>query len=398
MERSQLGKATTILSYSLFVMTVTHTLTHSFGNMHTALFPTLKVEFLLTNQQLGLIAAIPPLCQSILSIPTGILSDRLGSKKMIIISQLVASGGALLASVTQNMWMLIAAVSLLYISTTIYHPASYSFTTRLFQPQDRSKALGLHGAGGTFGMAIGPISLGLLMGLLAFGWRQVYLFWAFPLILGIIAVRLIKSEPVEDVEMIERGDGVEEFQATKLLTASMLFFLIYSGIRMVAGGMTNAFLNVYLVDIRGWEQNLASIVYGSSSLMGIIAAPIGGFLAARFGEKKWTLTVLTLSYLCFGLAFFIPGTLAFTTLYLGHGFFNFLSMASNSAMMARLSPGRQRGIGFALYFLPGSLMGAIAPIIAAFIADNMGIFTIFPVSTVVFFLAVLVLLFGVKLR
>jgi hypothetical protein len=31
-----------ILSYGLFVMTITHTLTHAFGNMHTSLFPILK--------------------------------------------------------------------------------------------------------------------------------------------------------------------------------------------------------------------------------------------------------------------------------------------------------------------------------------------------------------------
>ncbi len=96
---------------------------------------------------------------------------------MIIFSQILSCAGSLVAGFTQNPWMLIAAVSLLYLNTTFYHPPSYSYVTKTFKPSDRSKALGIHGAGGTFGMAIGPLSISLLMGFFAFQWRQVYLFW-----------------------------------------------------------------------------------------------------------------------------------------------------------------------------------------------------------------------------
>jgi MFS family permease len=391
-------KSVNIFSYGLLVMTLTHILTHSFGRMHTVLFPILQEEFSLNNQQLGIIAAIPPLCQVLLAIPTGALSDRFGSKKLIILSMVVAASGAVLASATGNVMMLIIAVSLLYINTTIYHPAAYSYTTRLFEPQDRSKALGLHGAGGTLGMSVGPISLGILMGVFAFSWRQVYLFWAIPLVGGIITVLLIKSEPSEDVEIAQKSDGGREFQAKKLLTASLAFFLIFNGIRMVGFGMSDTFLNVYLVNERGWNPNFASIMVGSSTLMGIIAAPIGGFLASRYGEKRWSVSTSTLSYVFYGLSFLMPNTLLFVLSYLGYGFLNFLAMAANSAIMARLSPGKQRGMGFALYFLPGSIMGAVGPIIAALIADNYGIFYIFPTTTLIFFIGVGILFFGVKMK
>lgn len=374
---------------------MTHTLAHAFQRMHTTLFPVLQKEFSLNYQQLGLIAAIPPLCQALLSIPTGLLSDRYGSKKMIIVSVVVACAGSLLSSVSKDPLMFIVAVSLLYINTTIYHPASYSFTTRLFRLQDRSKALGLHGAGGTFGMSIGPISLAILMGLFAFGWRQVYLFWFVPLLLGLVAVFMIKSEPVDDVE-----DDVEalepQSQANKLLTTSLVLFLVFNGIRMVGGGMTSSFMSVYLVGTRGWGQTFTSLIIGSGSLVGIIGAPLGGFLTVRYGEKRWILIVLALSYISFGLAFVVPGTVPFVLLYLAYGFFGFLSMAANSALIARLSPSRQRGLGYALYFLPGSIMGAVAPMIAAYIAEVFGLYTIFLASLAVYAVGLLVLQFGVR--
>jgi MFS family permease len=122
MDQSKGGKAVTILSYSLLVMTLTHVLTHVFGGIHTAVFSVLRDEFSLTLQQLGFIAAIPPLCQALLAIPTGLLSDRIGSKKMIAISFVVATLGALLASQAVNPIMFIVAICLVYVNTTIYPP------------------------------------------------------------------------------------------------------------------------------------------------------------------------------------------------------------------------------------------------------------------------------------
>ena len=384
-----------ILSYGLIVMALTHTLTHAFQHMHSTLYPILRDEFMLSNQQIGLISSIPSLSSALLSIPTGLLSDRIGSKKMILLSSLVAITGAVIAGVAQNPMMLILAVSMLYVNTTIYHPASYSFTTFLFKPQDRSKALGLHGAGGTLGMAVGPISVSIIVGLLGLGWRYVYLAWVIPLLISLIAVYSIKVVPsADDEDKTSMENGIKGAQ--KLWTASLILFLVYSGLKMAASNMTITFLSLWLVDDIGFTVSTTSLIIGASSAMGIIAAPVGGALAARYGEKRWTYSTFIISIASFALAFLLRVKWIFPIFYLGYGFFNLLSMAANSAIMAKLSPSRQRGLGFALYFLPGSIMGAIGPIVAAFIADSFGIFTVFLASMVVFASSWTLFTFGVK--
>ena len=384
-----------ILSYGLIVMAVTHALAHAFQNMHTALYPTLVAEFALTNQQVGLISSIPSLISALLSIPMGLLSDKVGAKKMIILSIIVATCGALLAGLAQNPYMLIIAVSLLYLNTTIYHPASYSFTTFLFEPKDRSKALGVQGAGGTLGMALGPISIAILVGMLGFGWRRAYIAWVIPLLLGIISVWYIKFIPTSDDEdKTSKDTGVSG--ASRLWTKSLVMFLSFGGLKTMAASMTITFLSLWLVNTRGMNLALASLIFGASSLMGIVASPLGGIFAARYGEKRWIIATSIVSYVSFALAFLIPGNIAFTVFYLGYGFFNLFSMAANSAITAKLSPSKQRGLGFALYFLPGSIMGAIAPMIAAYIADISGIYTVFMASIGIFALAWAVFTFGVK--
>lgn len=381
-----------ILAYGLIVMTLTHTLTHVFQRIHLALFPMIRREFDLSLQQLGAIAAIPFLCQALLGIPTGLLSDRFGSKKMILISFTLAVLGSLLASQTLTPEMLTVAVSLVYINTVVYHPASYSFTTRMFTPRERPKALGIHGAGGTFGMALGPISVSILMGIFALSWRQVYLFWTLPILLGMVAVLRIRSEPVEDAHE-KVGSSAE---GDSILTSSMLLFLAYTGLRNMAAQMIDVFLPIYLVESRGLGEALASLVFGSSSLLGLAAAPIGGAVASRLGEKRWLMISLGMAYICLGVAVLSPSVAGFVFLYLAYGFCNTLGMAANSAIVARLSPSRRRGLGYSLFFLPGEVMGVVAPVIAAYIASGFGLTSIFTVGLAIYLGGLAVLKVGVR--
>ena len=390
-------KSVKLLSYGLIVMAVTHTLTHVFGGIHTAIFSLLREEFSLSLQQLGLIAAIPPLCQALLAIPTGLLTDRIGSKKMLLLSFAFAAAGATLAGVARNPVMLVAAISLVYINTTIYHPASYSYTTKLFKPQDRSKALGLHGAGGTLGHAMGPLAVSLLIGVLAWQWRQVYLVRAVPMIIGIVMVLFIEEETPEEKKLNDEKPE-EEGDSEKFLTASLVMFLVYSALRSMGGSMISSFLVLYLQDIRGMDIALASFISSATTLTGLIAAPIGGYMAARHGDKRWLQGVLLIAFTLLALSLNIPSNTAFTALYVAYGFTNTLGMAPRSAIMAKLTPRRQRGLGYALFFLPGSIVGAFAPVVAGYLAGLIGFGNVFNIAIAINFASLAVLRFAVKVE
>ncbi len=392
-------KAVSFINYGLIVMTVTHVLTHVFGGIHPAIFSILREEFSLSLQQLGIIAAIPPLLQALVSIPTGLLSDRFGAKRMVLVSLVVALLGALLASQTTNPLMFIVAISIVYLNITIYHPASYSYTSNLFEGKDRPKALGLHGAGGTLGHAIGPLSVSVLIGLLGMEWRQVYLLLGAPLLLGIVMLLFLKDGNRAKSEEVEPETvKVDAPSVRSILSKSMVMFLSYSALRMMGSSMISTFIVLYLQDVRHLDLTLASLIASGTMLFGFLAAPIGGFMAARFGEKRWILGTFSFGCILLAISIFVPSATMFAVLYIGYGFCNTLGMAARSSIMAILSPKGQRGLGYALFFLPGSIMGAIAPVIAGFIAQTYGFNTIFYLSLAVYTLALGVLRFLVKVE
>ena len=386
-------KNKTALSYGPLVTSITHILIHVFTRIHPALFPLLRTEFSLSLQQLGVLASIPRLFSSLLSVPAGLLSDRFGSKRMILISLIVSCFGILIVTQTYNYVTLIVAIILVSINITIYHPASYRFITQL-QARERLKALSIHEACGTLGVAVGPITVSVLMGVLGLNWRQVYVFWLIPVLVGIIAVVKIRSEPRRDVRE-DKPDG-SKTSVSSLLTINLILFLIFLGVRMVAGQMVEIFIPIYLVDEKGVSSVLASFIYGIGSAARVVGAPVGGLLASRFGTKRWLLATLSLTYVSLGLAVVVPNTLAFISFYIAYSFCTTLSMTANSAIMAQLSPTQRRGLGYALFFLPGSLVGAAAPLISASIADAFGMTSIFVVAVIIYIIGQVTLKFGIK--
>jgi FSR family fosmidomycin resistance protein-like MFS transporter len=386
-----------LLSGSLLIMVLTHMLVHAAGNMRTTLFPVLKAEFALTNQQVGLIIAIPSLCQFLLSVPSGMVSDRFGPKKLMAASILIAAIGALLGSVSATPLMFIVASTLLTFNSTLYHPPSQSYVSAITNPRDRSRALGSWHSGGTTGVSLGPLSITILMGIFAFSWRQIYAFWVIPILLGLVALYFVKPSS-EVVKKEERDNWVEEEAVDTLLNTNMMFLLLSGTVRRFGGGLTTGFLSIWLAEAQGWTIGQIGIMLGLSSLMGIIASPLGGELASRYGEKRWFSGTLLASYAFFALAFLAKGFWPFFTLFIIHRFFGILSMPANMTLTARFSPPKQRGVGFALSSIPMNVAMPVAALAAAYIADTYGLYPIFMTTAVIYFIGLAIFQFGVRIE
>jgi MFS family permease len=386
-----------LMSGSLLIMVLTHMLVHAAGNMRTTLFPLLKDEFALTNQQVGLIVAIPSLIQFLVSIPSGMISDRFGPKRLIAVSIIIAGIGAFLGSVSYTPWMYIVASTLLTFNSTLYHPPAQSYVSDITNPSDRSRVLGIWHSGGTTGVSLGPLSITILMGFLAFNWRQVYGFWIIPTLIGLVSLIFVKPSS-EIVEEKEREQWQEKDFVDTLLNRNMMFLLLSSTVRRFGGGLTTGFLSIWLAESQGWTVGQVGLMLGISSLLGIVASPLGGDLASRFGEKPWYAGTLLGSYIFFALAFLAKGYWPFFLLYIASGFFGILGMPANMTLTARFSPRRQRGVGFALSSVPLNVVAPVAALVAAYIADNYGLYPIFMTTAVIYFISLGILQFGVQVR
>ncbi|UCH37068.1 MAG: MFS transporter [Candidatus Bathyarchaeota archaeon] len=394
-------KQGSLLNYGLLSMAFSHTLIHVFARIHPALFPVFRDEFALTLQQLVFIAAAPYLGSTILSIPSGFFADKFGSRKVLIICFLIAGAATVAISQSNDPIMLTASISIIIMMSTIYHPASFSYVTKIFSETRGAQALGIHNAGGTLGFALGPLSLSIFVGSMGWGWRSLYFFWTIPIFIVVIAImkltptyRLNQQTPEDDTQK-DRED-VEKSQFKSLFSTQLIIFLTFVTLRMFSGSIYSDFVPTFLHDEQGLSITQASLVYGTVSLMGVVAGPLGGYFADRVGRKRWLMFAVSGNALCLLIAVLMPTALLFISFYFLSSFCGGCGMAANTSIVTSLTPSRQRGMAYALFFLPGSLMGAIAPIIGATIADSFGLIVLFPISIIISAISIAVLKFGVN--
>lgn len=388
-EEKTTEEKSSLMNKGIMAMVVTHALVHAAGNMQSTIYPDIKEDFSLSNFQIGVISAVPPLSQAIFSIPAGWISDRFGSKKVIAISMIMAALGALIAGFSVSPWMFVVAAVLFTLTSTFYHPPAHSYSARIASPKDRSKAMGYLNAGGTFGVSLGPLSVSIMLSL-GFLWRQVYQFWVIPITLGIVFLMMVKTDPRGEHNGDNHAEDTNPDEPTSLLTRDFLLYIASRGVRMFGMSMFAPFLSIYLSEVRGWSTVQIGFMLGISGVLGLVGSPMGGYLATRFGEKRWVIASMLVASTFFIAAFYVPGIYPFMAMYLVYRLFGIMAMPGQAAITARLSPPSQMGMGFALTFMPSSITGILAPIVGAWIADYYGYLSIFMVATGIMYLAVLI--------
>jgi MFS family permease len=237
------------------------------------------------------------------------------------------------------------------------------------------------------------------MGYLNWGWRSVYLLWIIPL-LSILAALFKLDSPkgaTRDSETISIATKTQNKKdnVKSLLTIGFIMFLVYTAMTSVGDQMISVFLPTYLTDVRKLSVSDASLVYGFASLTGVFAAPAGGYFADKLGRKTWLLYTVAAATICLFLAFLSPTAGVFIVFYFMNSFLTYSGMAASSAIIASLTPRSRRGMGYALSFLPGSLIGSVAPALAGVIGELMGLAFIFPIGIIAYSMALLTLRFGV---
>ncbi|MEM2094118.1 MAG: MFS transporter [Candidatus Bathyarchaeia archaeon] len=367
---------------------LSHTMMHVFTQMHIALIPVFRAEMGLDAITIGLIASIPMIIQGLLTIPGGILADRMSRLRMVAVGLATSTAGGMLMTLANGAPMIIAFTSLFSVSSTLLHPPALGAVSEIVPNKMRGKAFGLFGAAGTFGIALGPVSLSLLLDII--GWRYVYLLWS---IIGTVVSTLLlrfgfysKTRMSNSKKMGGTSPNLHVFR-----NIGLILILAIMAARSFGGNAINTYITTYFVDVLKIEVETAIFLFGMSPLVGALASSLGGVMVDRTGGKKWFalgFVMQIISLLIVAFSPFIPVVLA---TYLLYSFFGSMEMPAEQYIIAELVPNTGRGLAFSLSFLPGTLVGSIAPVLVALVIAGRGVWYIFPFAITMFSTALAVL-------
>jgi EmrB/QacA subfamily drug resistance transporter len=122
----------------------------------------------------------------------GVLGDRIGRKRMLMIGLALFGLGSLLSAFSHSPDQLIAARAAMGFGGAAVMPQTLSIISNVFEPRERAKAIGIWASAVGIGVAAGPVLGGLLLA--NFWWGSVFLINVPVTVAGALAAWLLVPE------------------------------------------------------------------------------------------------------------------------------------------------------------------------------------------------------------
>ena len=373
----------------------------------SAVFPFLKVEWALSDTQLGALTSIVALTVGLLAVPLSLLGDRWGRSKAIIAMATLWSLATLGSAVAANYEQMMLARLFIGLGEAAYGSVGLAVVLMVFAPSKRASLTGAFMAGGSFGSVLGVFLGGILA--VHLGWR-----WSFGVmaVIGLVLV-LLYLLLVNDAKLLGNqhpGNAVAEPVSathqrarlrTLVSTPSVVCAYLGSGLQLFVAGSLFAWLPSYLNRAYGLAPDRAGVAAaGFILLMGvgmIVCGVITDRLARTHPIRKWTTSLvyasLSLALLPLGFAQ-DPGRLQLVLIAAG-AFFAAGVSGPAGAMVANLTPASIRATAFGTLTLANNLLGlAAGPVVVGLLADRLGLVDAMTIMPLVSVLAIVALLIG----
>ncbi|HEU5420172.1 MAG TPA: MFS transporter [Streptosporangiaceae bacterium] len=161
----------------------------------------------------------------------GVIGDRIGRRKMLLIGLALFGLSSLVSSYVQTPDQLIWARAAMGLGGAAVMPQTLSIVTNVFEPRERARAIGIWASAVGVAVAIGPIAGGLLLD--HFWWGSVFLVNVPVTAVGIIAIALVVPESRS------QSPGRVDYLGV-LLSIAGLVLLVYG---IISGGDTGSWLS-----------------------------------------------------------------------------------------------------------------------------------------------------------
>lgn len=279
-----------MLGWLLVIQIVVALLGRSIG----PLAPLIQEDLSLTKAQVGLLPAALFFGQTLVSIPAGLITDLLGSRRLLLGLCLWLGGCFALLSLAPAFLSVLILITLGGLGYGTMHPASGRAIQYLFSVEQRGTAMGIKGMGITIGSA--TAALVLLPSALAIegssGWRVVLVATAgLLMMIGVLSVAVYRN-PRENAQTTSTSK-IQRVQTTLARLPSLFRNKLLWLISLAAAGLSGAqmALNTYLVffgvEVLGFTLSTAALLFVISEIGGSVGRLGWGYLSDRiFGGKR----------------------------------------------------------------------------------------------------------------
>ena len=359
-----------------------HGISHLYDQGFPVFMPAIKAAMGLSNFEVAFMLGIRQGGFGAVNLIGGAIVDQMKASWGPILTgcMIWAALGFLVLAASPNLAVLTIAVIIVSIPGALWHLPSTAALSRRF-PDRRGFAISMHGFGSNVGNVLAPLLAGGLLTVMA--WRPILVMYAAPAALMAVFVWF----SLKDLG-IENGDDQTEDRPKRQVIAGYREGLAMFKIPVVAtlvlaaavrGVANNALFQWAPFYLREAEDGGLAMGYFSVGVhlslltgMGIVSAPILGYLSDRYGRKQVLVPGLIIAATLTMFVVSAGDSIALALLLAGIGLFSFaLQQIILAALLDVVEKGTEATASGLIFGING-LLGFGSPFLAAFIINKLG--------------------------
>ncbi|MFE4708834.1 MFS transporter [Peribacillus simplex] len=336
-------------------------------SINIAVIPIAK-EFHLNESQTGLIISVFFMSYAVMQLIGGWLSDKYGSRKIILISLLLWSVFTILTGYAWSFISLIVIRLLFGLGEGSFPAASSLALAESFPKAERGRAKSVLTSATTIGGLLSTVIAASLI--TTIGWRSLfYAFGILGILMSVLLFFFLKPPVTENVKDVEQKATKVPFK--KLLKMPMLWqlMIMYFGVSIVNWGLAS-WMPSYLVKVKHLDLVSMGAISMIPAAVGFISVLTTGWIIDKFmvGREKYLIIIgAIISGVCVYLMAHAPSIPLVITYQSINNIGALLATTTILTLPLKyFSPGTiGTAVGF-MYF-GGQLAGAISPSIMGFV-------------------------------
>ncbi len=349
---------------------VTHGMHDGLSSSVYVLLPILAQHFSLGFSQIGLIRAVYTGAMWLLEIPAGILSERLGERRLLVLGIIGSGIGYFAASFTNGYYGVLLALFVAGCGAAFQHSLCSSLISQSFGEPERRIALGSYNASGDTGKLAFTLVASLLLGI-GVGWQTITLGYgllAFAVALTIWILLAVKSAGILSAIKLKENAGNNGWGIKDRLSFTYLATIVFLDSLIQDGFLV--FITFVMIE-KQVSTGLVAFAVAATLSGGICGKFAGGFLAARIGVIRSMVLFELLTATGIMLVYYAPGNISFFLLPLV-GIFLQGSSSITYGTVSNLVHTKQQSRGFSIIYTIANSASFVGPAIFGLIIDFLG--------------------------
>ena len=352
------------------------------------LFPLYLEGLGASEMEIGLVLSLASISATALMIPSGLLMNRIGKKRTLLVSVVLAALPPLLISFMDD-WRWVTPLYMVFSgSFSFFIVSRMAMISESATPKNRATLFAVMNLAWPIGGIVAPTLSGFLVE--NFGWAPI--FQVTTLIMATSLIPTLRLEepaaPVIEEQVPVKRPSILDREYLPFMTLIFLFQFLAG---MVEGTISTV-LPLFLKNQIMISESLIGLFFTASSLLILVIQIPSGRLADRYGRKRVIVMSLLPIPLLLGAWLFVDDWLLLLVIYAVFNGLRSMTWPSSLALLADIIPSELMGSAMGIRMTSMRLGSTVAPVLAGYLYSSVGYRSPFLASAVLVALSIVVAL------